>query len=72
MPNSATKNRFPQEPKVDQDTDMDDFDLGSLEELAGFMVEALTVPLPADVRNSDGSDIGKISKTAPQPGKRLN
>jgi hypothetical protein len=71
MPNSVKKHRFPQEPVTVPEAD-DDFDFGSLDELATMMVDALTLPLPGDFRDADGSDTGAIDPRTPHTSKRIN
>lgn len=66
------KTIFPIETDTAPEAETDDFDLGSLDELASFMVEALTIPLPADFRSSEGSAADDEDKPAPPSAKRLN
>ncbi|WP_313198501.1 hypothetical protein [Rhizobium sp.] len=76
MPNSVKKSIIQQEtenaPEANAEAEADDFDFASLDDLANFMVDALTIPLPADFRDSDSCDIGKEDMLAPSPSKRLN
>ena len=76
MPNSMKKSIIQQEtenaPEANAEAEADDFDFASLDDLANFMVDALTIPLPADFRDSDSCDIGKKDMLAPSPSKRLN
>lgn len=76
MPNSVKKSIIQQEtenaPEANAEAEADDFDFASLDDLANFMVDALTIPLPADFRDSDSCDIGKKDMLAPSPSKRLN
>lgn len=76
MPNSVKKNIIQQEtknaPEANSEAEADDFDFSSLDDLANFMVDALTIPLPADLRDSDSSDIEKKDMLAPSSSKRLN
>lgn len=78
MPNSVKKNIIQQETEnapeanAEAEAEADDFDFASLDDLANFMVDALTIPLPADFRDSDSCDIGKKDMLAPSPSKRLN
>lgn len=78
MPNSVKKNIIQQETEnapeanSEAEAEADDFDFASLDDLANFMVDALTIPLPADIRDSDSSDIEKKDMLAPSSSKRLN
>ena len=76
MPNSVKKNIIQQEtenaPEANAKAEADDFDFASLDDLANFMVDALTIPLPTDFRDTDSCDIGKKDMLAPSPSKRLN
>lgn len=76
MPNSVKKNIIQQEtenaPEANAEAEADDFDFASLDDLANFMVDALTIPLPTDFRDTDSCDIGKKDMLAPSPSKRLN
>ncbi|WP_312408046.1 hypothetical protein [Rhizobium sp.] len=76
MPNSVKKSIIQQEtenaPEANAEAEADDFDFASLDDLANFMVDALTIPLPADFRDADSCDIGKKDMLAPSPSKRLN
>jgi hypothetical protein len=64
MPNNAKKKNFPEDAASDPQTGMeagadigmDDFDFGSLDDLATMMVEALTIPLPTDFRDAEPAD----------------
>lgn len=54
---------------------MEEFGFDSLDDLATMMVEALTLPLPADFRDANGakgSDIGQADPLTPQSSKRIN
>lgn len=72
MPNSVKKPIFPQETDAAPDAETDDFGFGSLDELASFMVDALTIPLPTDFRNSEGAQTDPTQEPAPKDSKRLN
>lgn len=72
MPNSVKKNRLQQEPDAAPEVDVDDFDIEALDELATFMVEALTIPLSADFRNPDGTQTSNSDEPAARPARRLN
>jgi len=72
MPNSVKKTVLPQETDAASGSDMDDFDFESLDELATLMVDALTIPMPTDVRNSKGPGVDGGEEPAPRPPKRLN
>jgi hypothetical protein len=72
MPNSVKKPHFPEETETVDEAEIDDFDFGSLDELATLMVEALTIPTPADCRNSEGSATDIKDKRTSQAAKRLN
>jgi len=76
MPNSVKKNIIQQEtenaPEANAEAEADDFDFASLDDLANFMVDALTIPLPADFRDTNSCDIGEKDMLAPSPSKRLN
>ncbi|MFK4770983.1 hypothetical protein [Rhizobium sp. ZW T2_16] len=74
MPNSVKKNIIQQETEnaPEANSEADDFDFASLDDLANFMVDALTIPMPADFRDTDSCDIGEKDMLAPSPSKRLN
>lgn len=72
MPNFAKKNGFPHEADTAPEAETDDFDFGSLDDLATMMVDALTLPLPTDFRKAEGSDAGMIDPIAPPSSRRIN
>jgi len=72
MPNTAKKNGFPLASDPAFEADMDDFDLASLDDLATMMVDALTLPLPADFRDVNSSDADRPDPLAPHSPKQLN
>lgn len=75
MPNIAKKKPFSQDGDTALEADMEEFGFDSLDDLATMMVEALTLPLPADFRDANGakgSDIGQADPLAPQSSKRIN
>lgn len=74
MSNSIKKTVAPQEIDADCASEMDDFDFESLDELATFMVDALTIPMPMPTgfRGSKGPAVEGGEDTAARPAKRLN
>jgi hypothetical protein len=91
MPNTAKKKSFSEdlasEPKTGADKgveagletgmDMDVFDFGSLDDLATMMVDALTIPLAADLRDSgpvkgNRTEAAKTAACQPPSSKRIN
>lgn len=76
MPNSAKKTILPKEtssaPKTEMETEMDDCDFASLDELATFMVDALTIPMPTDFQKSKDPAADLKQVHVRHPTKRLN
>lgn len=76
MPNSAKKTLLPKEtsaaPKTEMEAEMDDCDFASLDELATFMVDALTIPMPTDFHKPKDPAADIDQEPVRHPTKKLN